>query len=127
MKWSFDNLEQYRIRRGRQESPSFATFGAFEMPGPCGERLTIIANDGRDTGWEHVSVSTRRRIPNWREMCFVKNLFWGDDEWVVQFHPAAADYVNNYSLVLHLWKCTSSEFPTPPAWTVGDKELGTLA
>jgi hypothetical protein len=119
-------VEEYRLQDGNYRSPKHATFGAFQMPGPCGERLTIIASDGLDSGWEHVSVSTGRRVPNWREMCFVKSLFWGDDEWVVQFHPAASDYVNNCSRCLHLWKYRG-HFPTPAAWMVGYKELGVLS
>ena len=43
--------------------------------------LRVIASDGK--GWEHVSVSLPNRCPNWREMCFIKDLFW-DAEDVVQ-------------------------------------------
>ena len=38
-------------------------------------------------GWEHVSVSYRRRVPTWAEMCKVKDMFWNDEETVVQYHP----------------------------------------
>jgi len=64
--------------------------------------------------WEHASVSHRRRVPTWEEMCWVKGLFWPDDEWVVQFHPAKADYVNDHEFVLHLWRCAGVPFPKPP-------------
>jgi hypothetical protein len=122
-------LEEHRLLTGVYGSRPGATYGVFNLPGPCGERLRIIASDGEDTGWEHVSVSTERgkRIPNWQEMCFVKDLFWAPEECVVQFHPPASQYVNNYSVVLHLWRCTQQDFPMPPAILVGDKELGTLA
>jgi hypothetical protein len=126
MKFS-PKLEEYRIRSGDYGSRPGKPYGAFEVPGPCGERLTIIAADGKDTFWEHVSVSTRRRIPNWTEMCFVKDLFWTPEECVVQFHPPASDYVNNYSKVLHLWRCTNREFPRPSSILVGVKEMGELA
>lgn len=119
-------LEDHRIREGKFASVTGAPYGAFEMPGPCGERLTIVAADGRDTLWEHVSVSTRRRIPNWTEMCFVKDLFWSPQECVVQFHPPRDAYVNNYSVVLHMWRYIRG-FPMPPGILVGFKELGTLA
>ena len=77
--------------------------------------------------WEHVSVSIKgNRPPNWREMCHVKDLFWAPDECVVQFHPAAADYVNNMNTCLHMWRCTAQEFPTPPPSLIGIKELGTI-
>jgi hypothetical protein len=122
-----EKLEPYRIRESTYGSTPGLPAGAFDrVPGPCGEKLTILASDGADTGWQHVSVSTRRRCPNWREMCFVKNLFWEPEECVVQFHPPASRYVNNYSTVLHMWRCIDKEFPTPPDILVGYKELGTL-
>ncbi len=126
MKFS-PKLEEHRLRKGAYGSCPGAPYGVFELQGPCGERLLIVADDGRDSSWEHVSVSTKRRIPNWQEMCFVKDLFWAPEVCVVQFHPPASRYVNNYSVVLHLWRCTKQEFPMPPDVLVGFKELGTLA
>jgi hypothetical protein len=123
-----ERLEAGRVRSGRLGSdPSYGATGAFDIQGPCGEQLNIIANAANEysEGWEHVSVSIqRRRPPNWQEMCFVKELFWGDDEWVVQFHPPKSEYVNNHSRCLHLWR--HKDFPTPPAELVGVKEIGTL-
>jgi hypothetical protein len=116
-----ERVEQYRIVVGFHASNRGDPFGAFEMPGPCGERLTIIATDGAGTDWEHCSVSTRRRIPNWTEMAFVKNLFWDSEQCVVQFHPPASEYINNYSVVLHLWRWKRGDFPTPPSMLVGVK------
>ena len=125
MRTSFsDKLETGRDFTSSRTSD---TFGAFVIQGPCGERLRIIACDGESPdvdGWEHVSVSTHRRVPNWREMCFIKDLFWSEDEWVVQFHPAHSEYVNNHPFVLHLWR--KSGFPTPPSNLVGYKSLGVL-
>jgi hypothetical protein len=66
--------------------------------------LAIIASDG--LGWEHVSVRVkgRKRCPNWGEMCYVKDLFWGRDDLVIQYHPTAESYVNCHPYVLHLWR-----------------------
>lgn len=47
--------------------------------------VAIIASWGG--GWEHVSVSLSNRCPTWEEMCMVKDIFWGEDECVIQFHP----------------------------------------
>lgn len=47
--------------------------------------VAIIASWGG--GWEHVSVSLNNRCPTWEEMCMVKDIFWGEDECVIQFHP----------------------------------------
>jgi len=129
MKFS-DRLEEYRYRSGEYASSPRAPYGAFLMPGPCGSALRIIACNGdvpgEFGGWEHVSVSTERRIPNWIEMSFVKNLFWAPEECVVQFHPPQAEYVNNHPRVLHLWRWTRGEFPMPPSILVGVKDVGEI-
>jgi hypothetical protein len=125
-------LEQGRVRSGELASdPSWGPYGQFFVPGPCGEVLCIVASgaDKDDTmseGWEHVSVSTRRRIPNWREMCFVKDLFWRADETVVQFHPPRTEYVNNHPNCLHLWRPNDGHIRLPPSILVGDKTRGIL-
>jgi hypothetical protein len=107
-------------------------FGAFhKVPGPCGEKLNILVSDGTGLGdgWEHVSVSLARigkaRVPNWEEMCFAKNLFWHEEDCVVEFHPPKSQNVSNYR-VLHLWRCLDQAFPRPPGWMVGIKALGEL-
>lgn len=68
--------------------------------------------------WEHVSVSTRNRCPNWDEMCFVKSLFWDDTETVVQFHPDRAHYVNCHPYTLHLWKPVGISLVLPDSLAV---------
>ena len=40
------------------------------------------------SGWDHVSVSYRNRCCTWEEMCQIKDMFFRDDETVVQYHPA---------------------------------------
>ena len=127
-----ERLELGRVRHGEFCSDlSWGGYGYFFVQGPCGEELKIIASGGDaddpvGAGWEHVSVSTRRRCPNWQEMCFVKALFWEPEECVVQFHPPESEYVNNHRFVLHLWRHKTLVFPTPPAILVGVKDAGTL-
>jgi hypothetical protein len=72
----------------------------------------IIASWGG--GWEHVSVSLKNRCPTWDEMCMVKDIFWGDEECVVEFHPPKSEYVNTYPHCLHLWKKIGETYETPP-------------
>lgn len=114
--------EQFRVKypgTPYQSKPGDA-YGSFLLPShktPGRRALGIIACDGLDTGWEHVSVSVivaKSQTPTWDEMCFVKDLFWEESEWVVQFHPAKADYVNHHPGVLHLWKPVAASMPTPP-------------
>jgi hypothetical protein len=66
-----------------------------------------------DRGWEHVSISLVDRCPLWDEMAFVKDLFWREDELVVQFHPPKAEYINQHSFCLHLWK-SPNRIKLPP-------------
>lgn len=81
-------------------------------PGYKVRAVKIIASWGG--GWEHVSVSLKNRCPTWDEMCMVKEIFWKDDEVVVQFHPAKSEYVNIHPYCLHMWRKIGSEFETPP-------------
>jgi hypothetical protein len=122
------NVLPEKIEGGRIEGEtSWGCYGAFRIQGPCGEALTIVASGAdypESEGWEHVSVSTRRRCPNWQEMCFVKDLFWDAETLVVQFHPPKSEWVNNHSFCLHLW--SKGGFPRPPAILVGVKSMGTL-
>lgn len=86
--------------------------------------LWIIASDG--SGWEHVSVHVydgkRTLTPRWDEMCAVKDLFWDDEDVVIQFHPKKSEYVNNHPNTLHLWRPTDKELPYPDSILVGIKQ-----
>ena len=80
---------------------------------------TVIVSVG--AGWEHVSIAPKKKqiTPTWDEMCFIKELFWNDDEAVIEIHPAKDDYVNNMPNCLHLWRCSYKEMVLPPSCLVG--------
>jgi hypothetical protein len=118
-------IEQYRVTDGPFGSDaSFGANGHFLIPFGM-SRLSVIASDGTDWGdlplpiWEHVSVSLPVRCPTWTEMDFVKNLFWRDDETVMQFHVPKSEHVNCHQYCLHLWKPIGIEILRPPASCVG--------
>ena len=81
----------------------------------------IWSNGG---GWEHVSVCPYKRqyTPSWDDMCTVKDMFFHEDETVVQYHPAKSEYVNNMPNCLHLWRPLDAKLPTPPAIMVGIRQ-----
>ncbi len=83
----------------------------------------MIASDG--LGWEHVSVRAHSwvssRVPTWLEMCFAKDLFWGEEDEVVQFHPRRSEYVNLHAHVLHLWRPTTGALPRPDPELIGPR------
>lgn len=108
---SFDELEKYRVSHpvaGRGDDKN----GAFIINLP-NSRLSfnVIASSGM--GWEHVSVSTTERIPKWNEMHQIKELFFEDEEAVMQLHPPKSNYVNNHPNCLHLWRPINKEIPLP--------------
>lgn len=65
-------------------------------------------------GWEHVSVSYPNRCPTWEEMCKVKDMFWNEDECVVEYHPPKSERVNKHPYCLHLWRKVGEDFELPP-------------
>lgn len=75
-------------------------------------KCTVVASWAG--GWEHVSVCPENRCPTWDEMCEIKDMFWRDDETVIQIHPARRDYVNFMQNCLHLWKPINQDIPLPP-------------
>lgn len=119
--WTF--LNSNRVTTGYFKSdPSHGFNGMFEfsIPGEA-RRIRCVASDGE--GWQHVSVSFGRdskTAPSWELMCKIKDLFWEDEDQVIQFHPPKSQYVNNHPYCLHLWRCTDGrETPTPPMNMVG--------
>jgi hypothetical protein len=132
MRTDFSHLEQFRHTKLGEPLATKERdhFGAFFVPyGKIG--FVIIVSDGAEEGpgkgWEHVSARVKGtnekndRCPTWEEMCWIKQLFWEDEECVIQYHPPRSEYVNNHSFVLHLWKRTDSEFLRPPSILVGLK------
>lgn len=83
---------------------------------------TVVCSTG--AGWEHVSVSPFKKhiTPEWSEMNQVKDIFWNDDEAVIQIHPPKAQYVNNMPNCLHLWRCSYRDMILPPSVLVGVRE-----
>lgn len=117
--------EKYRIRTGQLGSdPSYGNNGAFQIPFSNRSKALVIASDGE--GWEHVSVHIEShgesRTPTWREMCKIKDMFWDENETVIQYHPSKKEYVNMHPHVLHLWRPTEQEIPLPASIMVGLKD-----
>ena len=71
----------------------------------CSNRQVKFFAGRNEGGNEHVSISLHgmRKLPTWEEMCEVKDIFWGDEEEVVQIHPKKSEYVD-FGEVLHLWR-----------------------
>lgn len=115
---TFHVPEKFRVRQGRLASDeTCGNNGAFVLKIAHGQLLNTMASD--QCGWEHVSVSRTDRCPTWAEMCQVKDIFWDQDDCVIQYHPPKNDYVNNHPWCLHLWRPIGIELPKPEAIMVG--------
>jgi 4-amino-4-deoxy-L-arabinose transferase-like glycosyltransferase len=92
--------------------------------------FNALANKGED--WEHVIVTVfeqgkrPERCATWEEMCYIKAIFWEDDQAVMQIHPKKEDYITNHPYALHLWRPVKLEIPLPPSEMVGVKDLEVL-
>lgn len=73
-------------------------------------------------GWDHVSVRPfSGSTPTWSDMCFVKDMFFEEEDCVVQYHPPKSEYVNNVDNCLHLWRLRGEPMPMPPSIFTGLK------
>lgn len=128
MRKSIAHAEKWRLTEGPlASSEELGCNGAFQIPMPglknpkkVGRKFWVIVSDGG--GWDHVSVSLTDRCPTWFEMCFIKRIFFEDEECVVQYHPAKDDYRNLHEFCLHLWRPQGEKIPTPPPWMVAPEE-----
>ena len=117
MRSDLSRLEGYRAN-----GEPGTRLGWWKLPGPLGMSLFVVCSDGSDwpaaglpgEAWEHVSVSTNTRTPTWREMEWVRDLFFTDDELVLQYSVPRAKHINKHEFVLHMWRPTVTEIPLPP-------------
>lgn len=117
-------LDKWRIApphfwQGRG-GPGDSGAGAFDIR-RNGITFRVIATTDALVGWEHVSVSTRKRCPVWEEMDWIANLFFEPDEAAIQFHVPPSDHVNCHPFCLHWWRPLHVELPRPPSILVGPK------
>lgn len=110
--------------------------GNFTLVHPeTGRRLNVLVSDGTPdpgmpvddpaTKWEHVSVTVLATFgvcPTWAEMCWIKDQFWDEEEWVLQYHPAKDANISFHPSCLHLWRPKEETIPVPPSVCVHDPE-----
>ena len=117
-------LEKCRVRKGVFKSDeSYGNNGAFEILYRKTANVQIVLNVivSDKVGWDHVSVSMPKMTPTWNMMCFIKELFFEDDEVAIQYHPRKEDYIDYHPHCLHLWRIQTDAIPIPPVWMVGPK------
>jgi hypothetical protein len=122
------NTPNVKAERYRYSGPPGTNSGAFIIdPTPrFHQKICVVAGDGM--GWDHVSVSLATRCPTWEEMCFVKELFFKDDECVMQLHPPKSENISFHPFCLHLWRPQTPEEVEAivKEWTAEDHELSRM-
>ena len=113
-------------------TPDSGVNGGFCVPYSADIYLICVAADRMD--WEQVAVflvdgelNDVQRCPTWEEMCFVKELFWDEEDTVLQFHPKRSEYVNYHPYMLHLWKVAFLDHALPPReYLTDDSDIDAL-
>lgn len=60
-------------------------------------------------GKEHVSISHRKRLPNWNEVKYVRYELMKPDVKVAQILPPKSEYVDVHTNCFHLWELSDEE------------------
>lgn len=72
--------------------------------------------------WLHVSISHRGgRLPTWREICEIKDVFCGTERTAYQVHPPQNKHVSIHDACLHLW--CPLDGPVTPDFTRGGETI----
>lgn len=102
----FDDLEQERNLKIFGVTLG-GGFGEVSMAGkPFAEATWVSGNT-----WEHVCITPKQgcRTLKFVEMCFLKDIFFKDEETVLQTLPEKTNYINNAQNSIHLWRPLHSE------------------
>lgn len=109
-------LDQYRVPHPiwRQDS-CFGSFKVF-VSGRAFYLLASVDEISKGDFWEHISVTPKnqKRCPTWDEMCYIKELFFEDEEECIQFHPKKSEYVNKHEYCLHIWRPVNGRLVSLP-------------
>lgn len=108
------HLEKHRIHNPHMQKLMDDDFiGAYLLRLDGSRQEFLVLASVHDGEWEHISVSTELRCPRWNEMQQVKELFFEDEEAVMQLHPPKSVYINSHPYCLHLWRPITSPIPLP--------------
>ena len=100
-------LRDIRRAEGIEVTDAVITGGGFGVVTINGWKGSVIWGMDED-GWEHVSVAPfdDEYTPTWADMCRLKDIFWKENEAVIQIHPRKREYINIRDNCLHLWRPT---------------------
>ena len=127
-----NNIEDFRVKDGplATSKEDSAEHGMFVLPLKKDTLAICVVTSGRhgeiDTGWEHVSfhvryksrtrkkVKEKSRLPKHEEMLCIRNVFWDQDEPVVQVLGNDGD---GFPYNVHLWSASKKLISIPSSET----------
>lgn len=117
-----EHLEKFRVVNGPMAStPEAGNNGMFLIPHQkyAKDRFQVTCSDGM--GWEVVSFTyyKKNKTPTWDDSCYIKDLFWEEEEAVMQLHRPASLRVSERKFVIALMRPIEVEIPQPPVITLG--------
>lgn len=77
-----------------------------------GVQVIVSTERHLDERWLHVSLSKRNRLPSWKNLKEVKDIFIGYDKKAIMVLPEDSEYVNFHPYCLHLF-CNLDRDPLP--------------
>lgn len=128
-----ESLEKQRITVGPVKSNAGDQAGTFMTRPPKSGDMSIqyrrlLIQIDRHNDFDHVVISVLKqgspfvnpnapaqlvkRMPNYSEICYVKDLVFGPDDIVFHFLPPRGMYLGS-PFAFHMWT-TAKPFPTPP-------------
>lgn len=107
-----------KIRRNSRIKIDYATIHTGIGTVDLSNCTASVAWGTDENGWEHVSISPYpvTKIPTWDDMCILKDIFFEDEEAVIQVHPPKSKYINLMSNCLHLWRPKDGIHGMNPEW-----------
>lgn len=80
--------------------------GARYVAPALGLRVIIsLARQADGLRWLHLSASHESRLPRWRELKEIKEIFIGPNRYAYQVFPPEDKYVNLHPRTLHMFHC----------------------
>lgn len=112
-------LEEFKIPRPALIDPLWKIIQTTKDGFACQNTLTgmfvissVTLRDDKFV-WHHVSCSFKHRLPEYYELCAVKDAFVGKDKLALQLFVPEKEHVNIMKNCLHLWCCLSGPRPVP--------------
>lgn len=101
LKSPFLHIQNHTSQLLRSMGAEFAIDGTYTDPVTRKVWVFVFSDE---PNFEHLSVSSHNKTPDWDTMAKIKDVFFQDEEECVQFHPKKSQYVNLMEHCLHIWR-----------------------